>query len=783
MKEQKRGMIKQNKVYPSKGITVDLSSFYDEEDRRHTLFLKGALVYLVVMGAIGCFLSALDMEYSAPVLNVSVFIFSMFSVSLYYNKVWEKCGYLILLLLLIWTGSALGNYVNSGFYAIANAISERAAVFFDTSAMRSYGEQVGNRYAAVTVSMCFIGCVCCVIANILISRRMRYRMAAFISVGLLLIPIYLEREPDIIYAVMLITGIISVYIIKEGGHYKLTSDNKVYEFEHKERKISYVYSAKTMAQVMAVVLTINVIIIGLSYIFYPEEEYSYGGRMSGLKESTLDTVENISILGIMGLFNFYPSNGGLTNGTLGGVSSVRLDLETDLTVEFAPYSDERIYLKTFEGGTYNPYGNSWSRLTDANGRIMIEKDEDAARLKENYEDGAAYSAKGVIKIKNVAAAAGVYLPYYSEDTDKIIYPGRIEEYVFYPRLYGGVAAQESPEADDIETEQKSPEATERWLDVPEQNREVIAEFVKEAGLKPGDPDEAVRGLASYYQENIPYTLRPGMTPYRKDFVNYFLSENKRGYCAHFASAATLIFRYLGIPARYVEGYAIDPADIAGRGEIIEDAVYEDYYDGYSPLMTNAVVSVDATDANAHAWVEIYDEKEGWIVADVTPVSYEEEPGESLWQRLMDFLGGGTDDDAEAGSDNEDDAATGLDERTRQLYARILAGLAVIFTIAFTGRIIIKKAIALNNYRKLDLNGRLIVRYRNYIEKIAGRQKELTNMVNYEEQISWLISNGYWKIDQSKAKEYRAILEKAGFSNETVSEEEFKKLLRLLTVRI
>ena len=36
--------------------------------------------------------------------------------------------------------------------------------------------------------------------------------------------------------------------------------------------------------------------------------------------------------------------------------------------------------------------------------------------------------------------------------------------------------------------------------------------------------ENVQRLAQYYQENIPYSYRPGATPYQEDFVNYFLTK-------------------------------------------------------------------------------------------------------------------------------------------------------------------------------------------------------------------------------------------------------------------
>lgn len=758
--------------FPENGIIISCDGVCKEEKRKYTLFLKGLLVYLIVMGTMGCFLSSFDIEYSAITLHLIIFLCSIFCSMLYYNKYWENGGYLLLLFLVFFFGNLFSTYINSGFYAIANNISERAAVFFDTSAMRSYGEQVGNRYAAVTISMSFIGCVCCITTNIMVSRKMRF---PFLGSLLMFVPMYLELEPNIIYIIMYVSGLASIYIINVGGHYALTRNNNTYEFQSKGKKIAYTYAARTNAIIIAAVFIISTVLIGAFSLIFPKEQLKNAHTMSAIKKSTMDTVENISILGLMGLFNFSQNTGGLSNGNMGSVSSVRLDLETDLIVEFAPYNDERIYLKTFEGGIYLPYDNQWRPpipLDMFELPIMNEPDETAVLFRKRYEDDMDYSAKGTMKITNVAAAIGVYLPYYSEETDKQVYIGRTQEYTFYPRVYEGALNA----AEDIDYYDMR-----RWMSVPQENVEVISTFVSEAGLSSfyGDTDGAVKALTEYYQENIPYTLRPGMTPYRRDFVNYFLAENKRGYCAHFASAATLIFRYLGIPARYIEGYAIDPSDIAGRGEILSDKEYSQYYDGYSPLQTNAVVSVDATDANAHAWVEVYDSKVGWIVADVTPVSYEEEPGESLWQRLVNFLTGGQDSETQDDENADTQEDTGLDEQTRQLYIRVLCLIAVLFIVVLVCRPLVKKLELIRKYCNSDRNGRLVIRYQNYISRVTRKNKELTNKVNYEEQIDWLVDNGLWKIDAAEAMECVKILEKAGFSQNEVSEGEFDRVARNL----
>ncbi|UQT49944.1 transglutaminase-like domain-containing protein [Flavonifractor plautii] len=72
---------------------------------------------------------------------------------------------------------------------------------------------------------------------------------------------------------------------------------------------------------------------------------------------------------------------------------------------------------------------------------------------------------------------------------------------------------------------------------------------------------------------------------------WFLTESHRGYCMHFASAAVLLLRSMGVPARYVSGFV---ADVPASGR------------------------VNVPDSAAHAWVEVYIDGYGWEPVEVTP---------------------------------------------------------------------------------------------------------------------------------------------------------------------
>ena len=95
-----------------------------------------------------------------------------------------------------------------------------------------------------------------------------------------------------------------------------------------------------------------------------------------------------------------------------------------------------------------------------------------------------------------------------------------------------------------------------------------------------------------------YSLSPGKVPWGKEYVEYFLFENKKGYCVHYATAATLLFRSHDIPARFVSGYLIGKE----QWKTSDDGTYQ----------------VTVTGADAHAWTEIYTGDGIWIPVELTP---------------------------------------------------------------------------------------------------------------------------------------------------------------------
>ena len=95
------------------------------------------------------------------------------------------------------------------------------------------------------------------------------------------------------------------------------------------------------------------------------------------------------------------------------------------------------------------------------------------------------------------------------------------------------------------------------------------------------------------EKRVKYDLEAPGVPAGRDPVDYFLFENRRGYCDLFATSMTMMAREAGLPARYVTGYypALNERDDQGRLVIHE--------------------------SEAHAWCEIFFEGAGWVVFDAT----------------------------------------------------------------------------------------------------------------------------------------------------------------------
>jgi transglutaminase-like putative cysteine protease len=125
-------------------------------------------------------------------------------------------------------------------------------------------------------------------------------------------------------------------------------------------------------------------------------------------------------------------------------------------------------------------------------------------------------------------------------------------------------------------------------DFPDKVRELSADITAHA-TSPFQKVLAIRG----YLSRIPYTTEVGPPPERVDGIEYFLFTRKTGFCIHFASAAVVMLRSVGVPARLAVGYLPgEPGEKEGE-YILRDKFF-------------------------HAWPQVYFPGYGWVDIEVTP---------------------------------------------------------------------------------------------------------------------------------------------------------------------
>lgn len=135
----------------------------------------------------------------------------------------------------------------------------------------------------------------------------------------------------------------------------------------------------------------------------------------------------------------------------------------------------------------------------------------------------------------------------------------------------------------------------QYLNVPEELDESLTNLLAENDIDSSSTDipfavEQVRELLSRQAE---YDLNAGTLPSNQDFVEYFLFENHKGSCTHFATAGALLLREMNIPTRFVRGYTMQESD---------------FHNGEAKI----------PEYRSHAWIEVYESQKGWIPYEMTP---------------------------------------------------------------------------------------------------------------------------------------------------------------------
>ncbi|NGQ97062.1 transglutaminase domain-containing protein [Brevibacillus sp. SYP-B805] len=133
----------------------------------------------------------------------------------------------------------------------------------------------------------------------------------------------------------------------------------------------------------------------------------------------------------------------------------------------------------------------------------------------------------------------------------------------------------------------------RYLQLPANLPPRIKQLTEKVTKDAKSPYEKARAVESFLR-NGDYKYETEDVPIPEngqDFVDQFLFESYRGYCDHFSSAMAVMLRTIGIPTRWVKGFA------SGH-DVGEDP--------------QGHMIMEVRNKDAHSWVEVYFPGYGWI---------------------------------------------------------------------------------------------------------------------------------------------------------------------------
>jgi len=289
------------------------------------------------------------------------------------------------------------------------------------------------------------------------------------------------------------------------------------------------------------------------------------------------------------MLNLFAGHSGLGNGNVEPGTAVDLSalgpkLETDDEV-MRVTSDKKglIYLRAQAYDVYD--GITWT-VSD------VDTTTDRYWPTENMQPA------GRVKIFTDVAQTLRYVPYYLRNGYGQLVKGRLEgeatlEYSFLIMTpLGGNNLDSSVFRDAL---------VNQCLQLPKATAAEAKEILRKIGVFSSYSDGVnAQTIKEYVRNLVEYNTQTGTMPQGEtDFALWFLTEAESGYCVHFATAAAVLLRAAGVPARYVTGYMVE---VNANQTVVEQR-------------------------HAHAWVEYLDDSRGWVVLDPTPLSEDPIPTE------------------------------------------------------------------------------------------------------------------------------------------------------------
>ena len=635
-------------------ISVDISGI--KASSKNTWILRGLITGVaslsILMGIVSGFNMSAGVAAVLPGALAGGFLFQF----LLRKKKSAIIGYAAFVVVVAAVCGAMLNQVGNGFAKIANdiltTVNKNMAM---ANLMFVVDESTAKTDELITV-MIFSVAIAAVVA-LIVKARLNLLAALLVFLAVTLPMIYKgEGHP-----VWLMTGLVSVVLVMYVGnvHGKITAD-------------MYIHLGICMAVVAGVTMAVYMFMTysplqivddiktNMQYhgenVVYGKSDYPEG-KFSRYNETVITGEERLQI-------RMSQPKQMYMRGFVG----------SKYTEDGWEDSDLKIYGGDYEGVFDWFSSNDYSPLTNLSAYVT-QSAEHGGEAKENsiYVEVSNISARRKYQYVPECVTYGSLENLYAPKNDVNFRSqglGREKDYFFdmvdvmnndYKAIYGETWYQDQT-GDKLFHDSENVYGTfarTYYEDVPDELRAYFDSHAPNAGQKM-NPFDAIKVVRDYTAGNMSYSNDADEYSGDEDFVIEMLSGHKSGYSAHFATAATMLFRYYGIPARYVEGYLVNPE--AGSD----------------------VISV--TDEDSHAWVEIYAGGLGFIPIEVTPGYYSDDDDTG-----MSNANSGTTPQTippEPEDQQEDNGGGGGSMETVLLIGYIILGLVALFAVVLIIRRII-----------------------------------------------------------------------------------------------
>lgn len=533
----------------------------------------GICVVLLSVCPILCYASAFSVKLEASVLIMAAVLFSIvFSLLSAFVK--SNLKYALCMTVIAFVAFLVFVFANERIFAQANyainKLLELYSVYLSVYSNIKFASYIANDATGffVLLSLILNG-----LFSFLISRIKSIKIAGLLSIALL-VPCFVlvNTLPDLVPLLIIFTVLFALY------------------FSSQTRQLNYAHSGVITA-VCAVILAVLITVLA---VINPVADY----ERPKWQDNMLNTVQTLtgmktyngsgkisSALAEVG--NNVSSEVDFSNaGALKQTGTKVMTVVTDL--------NGRIYLKGMSYANYE--NNKWSVLTDEQANDYPQ-DFQAFIMTANYQE------RSTVTIDTVNKESIVYTPYYLasiNDTFSPVCDVLVSNSDKETNYSMSVMPYSESELDNFSMDFSSQVydydnfVKNYYLKLPYDTKLAMLKIAEENNLTGVSTQNIPQAVKQFVSHSASYSLNTQKVPDGRDVAEWFLNDAETGYCMHFANATAVMLRALGVPARYVTGYCANVVD--GKATVTSD--------------------------NAHAWVEYFDERIGWIPLDATSSDFE-----------------------------------------------------------------------------------------------------------------------------------------------------------------